>query len=1126
MSFRPCAFGRIDPLSTLSKLTTLYKCLADSAAPSGKKRAENAILCMVELRIGPEFLNRLPLDLLFGEGYKSVKDFIDPSRPRSTIGDIATKAKTAGSGEVQAVLVMRVLAKALIMWNAVAHRRPTGRRRRLLRPSGEAVDARTKHGRPMDDALELAYYNILAASRFVIDLKSAGTARQEAYMTDYTAFDHKIRRSAVHDGLNLISISLSMVMAGTGEILCLRRLRIPYHQTMYHPVFKCSIHVATHMSLELLILGGGRFTLLGQSHLTLFRYRMIAPELAILPHPSTGLVIRSRLLQQDIRPAIHTVSGALYTLDKQLDVVRTKPEFLAALRLYARGEPVLVDERMSPNISQHLAWYMLRNSVPVSTLLLVLKDLANEAYTQCLGQPLPDGTDDTATLEQGIKEVLHAIGMKLTTGAGIGLDNGNTRQDATLKLETASRENYPEYMLMLSSVLVDENPPIHVRNAAGLALKNTLTARHQAKTKIKNDAFLTLGSSSQKAGTFASQVVAAIAAVELPINQWGDLIEILLGFVNTQTNTNLRIATPQTIGCICESIKPEILTLCANEILTTVIHGARKEETSQEVQLSAIHALYNSLKFVRDNFEREGERNYIMQVVCEATQNPSVAVQVGAFECLVRITGLYYDKMGFYMEQALFGLTVVGMKHPDERVALQAVELWSTVCEEEAQEDRPVLLLLSTKQEELAEEDEWNVSMAAGTCLSFAGAVQDVIVPTVIPFIKAHIKSTDWHHREAAVMTFGSILEGPDPIGLTPLTAQALPLLIDMMSDTNADVKDTVAWTLGRLCNLLIQTIKPDLHLHALLGSFDSEQDLPVQTGPLSPYTEGVVQALLRVTESAGNEHNFRTATYKAVLAYLSGATLDAIPMVQNTVIAILNRMEQLLGMQNQILGVDDRNDWNELQSNFCSVVMSVIRKLNAGIQPPADRIMTLVLQLIQVAGVPAIPVPCHKGTKTPNFAVSIIGDISRTLGPKAALYANKFMTVLKNLQSEVLNRNFKISILSGFGNIATAIGPSFELFLDDTMSVLQQEDALQPNPLDYDLMDYVRQLQEWILKAYTGLVGGLKGTGKVSVLVPYIESILELIQRCSVDEERTDTQMKLSCGFLGDLAEALQGSP
>lgn len=30
-----------------------------------------------------------------------------------------------------------------------------------------------------------------------------------------------------------------------------------------------------------------------------------------------------------------------------------------------------------------------------------------------------------------------------------------------------------------------------------------------------------------------------------------------------------------------------------------------------------------------------------------------------------------------------FQLTVLGMNHPDEQVALQAVEFWSTVCEEE-----------------------------------------------------------------------------------------------------------------------------------------------------------------------------------------------------------------------------------------------------------------------------------------------------------------------------------------------------------------------------------------------------------------------------------------------------------
>ncbi|KAI6002203.1 armadillo-type protein [Pisolithus orientalis] len=804
--------------------------------------------------------------------------------------------------------------------------------------------------------------------------------------------------------------------------------------------------------------------------------------------------------------------------------------------------------------------------------------------------------------------------------------DASTRQRATEQLENASRENYPAYMLMLSSELANESSQVHTRNAAALALKNALSAREAArqtqyttrwlalendtKSKIKQEALVTLASPLPKAGSFSAQVVAAIASVELPHDQWPDLIELLLGFVNNLTNTNLRIATLQTIGYICESIKPEILSLRSNEILTAVIHGARQDEPSSEVQLAAVHALYNSLEFVRENFEREGERNYIMQVVCEATQNPSVAVQVGAFECLVKIMALYYDKMAFYMEQALFGLTVMGMKHSDERVALQAVEFWTTVCEEEielAHEAReaadygeppeieskffakvalpevvPVLLTLLTRQEEDADEDEWNISMSAGTCFNFmAQAVADPIVDAVIPFIEAHIKSPDWHQREAAVMAFGSILDGPDPSVLTRLVNQALPLLIGMMSDSNIHVKDTVAWTLGRICDLLVVTIKPDVHLHPLVSAlvtglqdnprivtnccwalmnladqleFLEEETEPSQTSHLSPYFEGVVNALLRVTDTTSNEANFRTSAYEAITSYVTHATNDVIPVVQNTLITILMRMQQLLGMQNQIVGIDDRNNWNELQSNLCSVVISVTRRLGEGIQPMADRIMTLVLELIQAAGktstvledaflvvgslasaleanfapyiqaflqflFPALK--AHEDTQLCMVAVGIIGDISRALGSESAQYANAFMSaLLENLQSEVLNRNVKISILSCFGDIALAIGVAFEPYLETTMGVLQQAGAVQPNPLDFDLVDYVAQLREGILEAYTGIVTGLKNTEKVGLLLSHSSTILELTQRCLADEERTESTLKLCFGLIGDLAD------
>jgi importin subunit beta-1 len=40
-----------------------------------------------------------------------------------------------------------------------------------------------------------------------------------------------------------------------------------------------------------------------------------------------------------------------------------------------------------------------------------------------------------------------------------------------------------------------------------------------------------------------------------------------------------------------------------------------------------------------------------------------------------------------------------------------------------------------------------------------------------------------------------------------------------MMKDSVVHVKDTVAWTLGRICELLINCIKPEIHLNELISA-------------------------------------------------------------------------------------------------------------------------------------------------------------------------------------------------------------------------------------------------------------------------------------------------------------------
>ena len=66
---------------------------------------------------------------------------------------------------------------------------------------------------------------------------------------------------------------------------------------------------------------------------------------------------------------------------------------------------------------------------------------------------------------------------------------------------------------------------------------------------------MALASSSTKIGTVAAQFVSAIASVELPNGQWMDVVGLLLGFVSDPSNVNLRVATLQAIGFICESLQ-------------------------------------------------------------------------------------------------------------------------------------------------------------------------------------------------------------------------------------------------------------------------------------------------------------------------------------------------------------------------------------------------------------------------------------------------------------------------------------------------------------------------------------------------------------------------------------------
>lgn len=170
-------------------------------------------------------------------------------------------------------LLLRTLCHGLIMWSEV---RPTKSWVESHVPKIVADHAFHRDGNRLEridyETMSQAYCNIVAGACFVLGLKYAGSAEIHAFTTvmHYSQMFMNLMskpvmaelagRSTIEACINILVISLAMIMAGTGNLEVLRicrylRSRISQAYVLY------GSHMATHMAMGLLFLGGCRYTL-------------------------------------------------------------------------------------------------------------------------------------------------------------------------------------------------------------------------------------------------------------------------------------------------------------------------------------------------------------------------------------------------------------------------------------------------------------------------------------------------------------------------------------------------------------------------------------------------------------------------------------------------------------------------------------------------------------------------------------------------------------------------------------------------------------------------------------------------------------------------------------------------
>ncbi len=166
-------------------------------------------------------------------------------------------------------LLLRVLSRNLIMWDEI---NPSDAWITSHVPDVIEKYIKNEHtpsGNNDTDVLRQAHLNILAGCCLSIGLRFAGSAHRPAQqlLLKYCQYFQELHNKKGQENehvmletcLDVSAISLSLVMAGTGELSTLQFLRKLRKRTGSH--FTYGNYMAVHMAIGFLFLGGGRYSL-------------------------------------------------------------------------------------------------------------------------------------------------------------------------------------------------------------------------------------------------------------------------------------------------------------------------------------------------------------------------------------------------------------------------------------------------------------------------------------------------------------------------------------------------------------------------------------------------------------------------------------------------------------------------------------------------------------------------------------------------------------------------------------------------------------------------------------------------------------------------------------------------
>lgn len=797
--------------------------------------------------------------------------------------------------------------------------------------------------------------------------------------------------------------------------------------------------------------------------------------------------------------------------------------------------------------------------------------------------------------------------------------NAATFAEVQRQLGEMRKHQLPDFVRALSDVIANPHVNSDIRQLAGVLMKNCFESDNKSTGPSANvllqvpEEFLqyikvqllnVMKTGGETQSVQAScYVISRIAELELRRKGWPEFFDIIIGMIDSNETEACRSSLTclryliEDLSTVYYNHGTEFLSKAeCDRLLTSIVKGAYMSDDKS--RKTVMICLQHLLPFVGSNMAVASERDTIVQAICwNSTPGNSIEVQAAANDCLVQLVSEYYGLIGPCL-QLIVPILWQTIDSCIEEVAIPAFEFWNTICETEIalEYDNPeenqhiiqqvisyllpkILHTMTLHEFEDFDSDTWTLPMAAGVCLSLCSqAVKNDIVPAVLQFVKENFQSPLWNKREAAVLAYGYIMEGPDAETLQMLVRDSFNRLCEVLGDQSIAVQDTAAWTIGRIASFHCQVIldhlgslnDPGSNISKIMRALFKPARVAVNIcWFFHELADGVSRnvcsaelvdilfpkvcdALVRrANMEDAMERNLFSSAYSSLCSFITNASSSCNADLRG----MLDHFESVLASS---VSSDDRSaEMRSRQDTICGVLQVLLTRVEYVPTLPnlwlslcailqddlsEDALFTVSALLNRVGSeefrvyLPRLAEIVIGGLRRPDLTsackacVELTSDMARVMERQMLPYVPQIMELLlATLADFNTPQKLKPPIVTALGDIAMAIGPGFSGYLEPSMRLLLQAagTSYEMGPVDNeDWIWYIHDLREGALLSFTGILYGQKDANQLNSMRGYVSSILQFVQQVVDTPQQyfSCANYRLAVALVGDLVSAFGG--